>query len=117
MNEVKFPYKSAVDALEEVGAKDSYSLSLDLTRQGIVCGPSSGFTLRGLFQRLEKLKKEGKLSQLAGDNGEINCVFICCDLPYQYLNEYFDKLGPEKFKPIRNEVSKGLRQGDTKLTM
>lgn len=105
MGPVNFPYKESMDALEEVGAKDSYSLSLDLTRQGIVCGPSSGFTLQGLFQRLGKRKQEGSLSKLAGPNGEINCVFMCSDLPYQYLNEYFDKLGPEKFHPIKNEVS------------
>lgn len=104
MDEVKFPYKAAMDGLEEVGSTESYSLSLDLTRQGIVCGPSSGFTLQGLFQRLEKMKNKGELSKLAGENGEINCVFICSDLPYQYLNEYFDKLGPEKFQPLRNEV-------------
>ena len=104
MGEVEFPYKSAHDALEEVGAKESYSLSLDLSRQGIVCGPSSGFTLQGLFQHLEKHKQEGTLSQLAGPNGEINCVFMCCDLPYQYLNEYFQNLGPEKFSRLRNEV-------------
>ncbi|OAA45636.1 Pyridoxal phosphate-dependent enzyme, beta subunit [Metarhizium rileyi] len=103
MSEVKFPYKAAVDALEEVGAKESYSLSWDLTRQGIVCGPSSGFTLQGLFQRLEKRKQDGTLSQLAGPNGEINCVFICSDLPYQYLNEYFQNLGPEKFSALKNE--------------
>ncbi|KAK4091598.1 hypothetical protein Purlil1_4028 [Purpureocillium lilacinum] len=108
MSEVKFPYKSAVDALEEVGATDSYSLSLDLTRQGIVCGPSSGFTLQGLLQRLAKRKQDGTLSQLAGPNGEINCVFMCCDLPYQYLNEYFEKLGPEKFSPLRNERLKNV---------
>jgi cysteine synthase len=106
MKEVQFPYKAAVDALEEVNSKDSYSLSLDLTRQGIVCGPSSGFTLKGLFQRIEKLKQSGKLAQLAGPSGQVNCVFMCSDLPYQYLNEYFDKLGPEKFKPLRNEVSR-----------
>jgi cysteine synthase len=104
MSEVEFPYLSSHDALEEVGAPDSYSLSLDLTRQGIVCGPSSGFTLKGLFQRLEKLKQEGKLSDLAGPDGETHCVFMCCDLPFQYLNEYFSNLGPEKFSPLRNEV-------------
>lgn len=104
MSEVEFPYKSAHDALEEVGTTESYSLSLDLSRQGIVCGPSSGFTLQGLFQRLEKRKQDGTLSELAGPDGEINCVFMCSDLPYQYLNEYFQNLGPEKFKPLRNEV-------------
>lgn len=106
MEEVKFPYKAAHDVLEEVGAKDSYSLSLDLSRQGIVCGPSSGITLKGLFQRIEKMKQEGTLPKLAGPDGEVHCVFMCSDLPYQYLNEYFDQLGPEKFRPLRNEVRK-----------
>ncbi|KZZ99006.1 Pyridoxal phosphate-dependent enzyme, beta subunit [Moelleriella libera RCEF 2490] len=103
MKEVKFPHEAVVDALEEVGARESYSLSLDLTRQGIVCGPSSGFTLQGLLQRLGKKKRDGTLSQLAGPSGDINCVFICSDLPFQYLNEYFENLGPEKFRPLNNE--------------
>lgn len=110
MNEVQFPYKTSMDVLEEVCSKDSYSLSLDLTRQGIVCGPSSGFTLKGLFQRLAKKKQDGTLSQLAGPTGEIKCVFMCSDLPYQYLNEYFDKLGPEKFSPVHNDVRNQRQQ-------
>ena len=27
--------------------------------------------------------------------GETHVVFLCCDLPYQYIGEYFDKLGTE----------------------
>lgn len=104
LRDVKFPFRDAIDAMEEVNSKDSFSLSLDLTRQGIVCGPSSGFTLKGLLQRLEKRKQERTLSQLAGPDGEVHCVFMCCDLPYQYLNEYFDKCDAEKFRPLRNEV-------------
>jgi hypothetical protein len=30
-----------------VGSKDSFSLSLRLCREGLVCGPSSGFNLQG----------------------------------------------------------------------
>lgn len=100
---VEFPWKSSVDCIEEVGSHDSYSLSLDLCREGIVCGPSSGFNLKGLFQFIEKHKAAGTLQDLAGDDGEIHCVFLCCDLPYQYINEYFDKLGSEYFTPITNE--------------
>ncbi|KAH9986979.1 tryptophan synthase beta subunit-like PLP-dependent enzyme [Xylariaceae sp. FL0662B] len=100
---VEFPWKSAVDHIEEVGSHDSYSLSLDLCRDGIVCGPSSGFTLKGLFNYIEKQKATGTLSDLAGDDGEVHCVFLCCDLPYQYINEYFDKLGAEYFPSIKNE--------------
>lgn len=103
MDTVRFPYTDAMDALEEVGAVDSFSRSLDLTRQGIVCGPSSGFTLHGLLQMLGRRIESGTLSELAGPDGEVNCVFICSDLPYQYINEYFDKLGPEKFAPVHND--------------
>ncbi|CAJ2510377.1 Uu.00g050800.m01.CDS01 [Anthostomella pinea] len=107
---VEFPWKASIDHIEEVGSHDSFSLSLDLTRQGIVCGPSSGFNLKGLFQFIEKRKTAGTLADLAtGEGGsesagEIHCVFVCCDLPYQYISEYFDKLGPEYFPPIHNEA-------------
>ncbi|KAI0835877.1 tryptophan synthase beta subunit-like PLP-dependent enzyme [Hypoxylon sp. FL0890] len=100
---VEFPWKSAIDHIEHVGSHDSFSLSLDLCREGIVCGPSSGFNLKGLFQFIEKQKAAGTLQNLAGADGEIHCVFLCCDLPYQYINEYFDKLGSGYFPSITNE--------------
>ncbi|KAL4787604.1 tryptophan synthase beta subunit-like PLP-dependent enzyme [Aspergillus varians] len=103
MRPVEFPWKEAVDTIEEVGSYDSFSLSLDLCREGIVCGPSSGFNLQGLFQMLEKRKKAGTLSELAGPDGSIHCVFLCCDLPYQYIGEYFERLGEDKFHPIKND--------------
>ncbi|PYI12023.1 tryptophan synthase beta subunit-like PLP-dependent enzyme [Aspergillus sclerotiicarbonarius CBS 121057] len=103
MKPVEFPWKDALDALEEVNSHDSYSLSLDLCREGIVCGPSSGCNLQGLLQMLAKRKSAGTLSQLVGPDGSVHCVFLCCDLPYQYIGEYFQKLGPEKFPPIQNQ--------------
>ncbi|KAM0558245.1 hypothetical protein ACHAPJ_004933 [Fusarium lateritium] len=103
MAPVQFPWKRAIDHIEEVDSHNSYSMSLDLCRNGIVCGPSSGFNLKGLFQLIEKRKAEGTLSELAGPDGTINCVFLCCDLPYQYINEYFDKLGDSYFPSIKNE--------------
>ncbi|KIE02909.1 cysteine synthase B, partial [Metarhizium majus ARSEF 297] len=105
---VEFPWKAAVDHIEEVGSHDSYSLSLDMIREGLVCGPSSGFNLKGLFQFIEKRKAEGNLSQLAGSDGEIHCAFLCCDLPYQYVSEYFDKLGESFFPSIKNEELLGV---------
>lgn len=101
---VEFPWKSAVDHIEEVGSQESFSLSVELCRQGLICGPSSGLNLTGLFQFLEKEKTAGLLSQLAGPDGEIHCVFLCCDLPYQYINDYFEKLGHGYFPSINNEV-------------
>jgi cysteine synthase len=94
-----------VDKIEEVGSHDSFSLSLQLCRHGIVSGPSSGFNLQGLFQMIQKRKDAGTLSELAGADGQIHCVTMCCDLPYQYIDEYFDKLGPEHFPSIRNSAS------------
>lgn len=104
MKPVEFPWKEAVDTIEEVNSWDSFSLSLDLCREGIVCGPSSGFNLQGLFQMLEKRKAANTLSDLRGPDGSIHSVFLCCDLPYQYIDEYFQKLGADKFHPINNEV-------------
>lgn len=105
MRPVEFPWKEAVDHIEEVGSPDSFIMSLRLCREGLVCGPSSGFNLQGLFQMLEKRKAAGTLDDLAGPDGMTHCVFLCCDLPYQYIGEYFQKLGSEQFPPIRNEVS------------
>lgn len=47
MSPVQFPWRDAIDTMEEVGSAESYSLSLALSREGLVCGPSSGFNLQG----------------------------------------------------------------------
>ncbi|KAI3316731.1 tryptophan synthase beta subunit-like PLP-dependent enzyme [Xylariaceae sp. AK1471] len=100
---VEFPWRESTDHIEHVGSYDSYSLSLDLCRQGIICGPSSGFNLKGLLQYIEKCKADGSLVNLAGPSGEIHCVFLCCDLPYQYIEEYYEKLEDQRFPPIKHE--------------
>ncbi|KKY13386.1 putative cysteine synthase [Diplodia seriata] len=103
MSPVTFPWRGAIDTIEEVGSTDSYALSLALSREGLVCGPSSGFNLQGLYQFIEKRKAAGTLSSLAdASTGDITCVFLCCDLPYQYINEYFAALAPSNFHPITN---------------
>jgi cysteine synthase/rhodanese-related sulfurtransferase len=103
MAPVLFPWKDAVDAVEEVGEEPSYRLSMQLSREGLVCGPSSGFNLQGIYQFLEKKKADGGLQSMKDERGELHCVFLCCDLPYQYMGEYFSKLGAELFPPIHNE--------------
>jgi hypothetical protein len=47
LSPVEFPWRDSVDAIEEVGSKDAFSLSLELCRAGLICGPSSGFNLQG----------------------------------------------------------------------
>jgi cysteine synthase len=47
LDPVQFPWRDSIDAVEEVGSKDAFSLSLQLCREGLICGPSSGFNLQG----------------------------------------------------------------------
>jgi cysteine synthase A len=78
---------------------------MQLLREGIIAGPSTGEASHGLFKYLTKPKDAGKLQELADlQIGDISCVFICCDLPYQYMDGYFQKLGENEFPPILNEV-------------
>lgn len=129
---MEFPWRESVDAIEEVGSKNAFDLSLQLCREGLICGPSSGFnlqgksdnavflnqlTISGLLNYLEKRKTAGDLSECAGPEGLINCAFICCDLPYQYLEEYFEKLGDGAFNPIHNEVCARSACGGLILTI
>ncbi|KAF7289342.1 Cysteine synthase [Mycena indigotica] len=105
---VEFPWREAVDTIEEVGTFESYEKSLELCRNGLLVGPSSGLALLGLFHYLDKKIAQGELESLRNDDREIPCVFICCDQPFQYISEYFDKLGPSYFLPIRNEELIGV---------
>lgn len=57
-----------------------------------------------LLRFLKKRISSESLHELQGPDGLAHCVFLCCDLPYQYLDEYFDKLGSEHFPKIENEV-------------
>lgn len=100
---VEFPWRSCVDAIVDCGSEEAFTTSLHLTRDGIVCGPSSGFNLVGLTRYLQSRKEAGTLDQLRGQDGKIDCVFIACDLPFQYLNEYFDKVPASEFHPIQDE--------------
>lgn len=108
MSPVEFPWRAAVDTIEEVGSPESYRLSLEMSREGLICGPSSGFNLQGLYNFLQKQRYDGTLDTLRGDDGNVHCVFMACDLPYQYLNEYFEKLGEDVFHPLINENLLGV---------
>ncbi|KAH7317515.1 tryptophan synthase beta subunit-like PLP-dependent enzyme [Rhizoctonia solani] len=99
---VDLPWQEVIDAAEHVSSKDSYRISLDLCRQGLLVGPSSGLSLQGLYQYLEKAKKNDELDALRADDGSVYCAFICCDQPYQYISDYFTKLEASCFPPIYN---------------
>ena len=91
--------------MAEVSSESSYRMSMRLCREGLIAGPSSGEALQGLLDYIGECKSNGMLSDLAdAETGDISCVFTCSDLPYQYLDGYFAKLGQDEFPPIQNEV-------------
>ncbi|KAH7870581.1 cysteine synthase-like protein B [Lentinula edodes] len=104
VGDIPFPWQDTVDVLEEASTFESFAASLQLCRNGLLCGPSSGLAKVGLFKFLEKAKLEGRLDHLRASDGSINCVFTCCDLPYQYVDEYFQILGENYFPPVQEEA-------------
>ncbi|TQN75117.1 Cysteine synthase [Colletotrichum shisoi] len=105
-----FPWKGTVDVQREVSSADAYRMSMRLSREGIIAGPSSGEALQGLLDYIAEAKSGGKLQSLADDaTGEVSCVFTCSDLPYQYLDGYFQKLANDEFSPIENESLRALK--------
>ena len=103
LNMIAFDWKKYTDSFEEIGTKESFERSLELIRHGLVVGPSSGFALAGLVKHLTSLKERRGLSKLKNKKGKINAVFICCDSPFPYINEYFEHLGENNFPRIKNE--------------
>ncbi|KAL2147138.1 hypothetical protein VTI28DRAFT_568 [Corynascus sepedonium] len=104
-NSCGFPWAQTVDKFVKVASVDSFRMSMRLSREGLIAGPSSGQALKGLLDYISQLKQTDELSQLADPaTGEVSCVFTCSDLPYQYLPMYFQKLGPEEFPSIQNKI-------------
>ncbi|KKY16046.1 putative cysteine synthase [Phaeomoniella chlamydospora] len=111
-DKIAFPWKQVTDAVQEVNSADSYRLSMAMSREGIICGPSSGMALKGLFGFLQQQKDLGRLEDYAEPGTEeVSCVFLCCDLPYQYLDTYFEKLDKSDFDPISNSQLANIDQG------
>ena len=101
---VGFDWEKHVDCIERVETTASYRLSLELSRQGIVVGPSSGMALAGLLQYLAGLKQDNKIEAMRDkQSGDLVCVFLCPDGPLPYLDEYFKYLDSSHFPSIRNE--------------
>ncbi len=71
---VDLPWREVITCEEHVSSIDSYAQSLELCRQGLLCGPSSGLALKGLYQYLEKMKTEGRLDALRGADGFVSCT-------------------------------------------
>ena len=99
---VGFDWEQQVDSIETIKTVESYRKSMQLSRNGIVVGPSSGFALCGLLNYLENRVKNNTLDELRDDDEDITCVFICPDGPVPYLDEYFKYLDPADFPEVLN---------------
>jgi cysteine synthase A len=100
---IGFDWERQVDDIQKVTTAAAYRNSMQLSRSGVVVGPSAGFALAGLLQYLQEKKNSGTLDSLRERNGEIQCVFICPDSPIPYLDEYFKYLQASDFPTIQNE--------------
>lgn len=96
----EFDWKSGVDAIYEVSAKESFTQSLILSRQGLVVGPSAGLALAGLLQFIREKQKEGTLDTLRNAAGEVVAVFVCPDTPFPYMDEYFEWVDASYVQPL-----------------
>jgi cysteine synthase/rhodanese-related sulfurtransferase len=103
MNEIAFPWKGFASHLIKIGSHDSYKDSLRLTRTGLIAGPSSGLAFAGAKEYVRSLKENNRLDLIRNTNGEAVIVFVCCDNPFLYLDEYFDILEKSEFPKIENE--------------
>jgi cysteine synthase len=97
LREVAFEWRNFADSLIEVGTKESYKVSLTLCRAGFMAGPSSGFALAGLNRFLYAQCEQGRLDEIRNDEGEVLCVFVCCDTPLPYLDKYSTHLDASEF--------------------
>jgi cysteine synthase A len=67
--------------------------------------------MQGLAHYLDNQIAQQTLDCLRGPDGLVHCVFMCCDLPYIYLDEYSRILGPDYFAPLVNGVSESKSIG------
>ncbi|KAK4448501.1 cysteine synthase [Podospora aff. communis PSN243] len=99
-----FPWRENIDVFETVPSVDAFRASMQLSRYGLICGPSSGQALCGLVAHLQAAKAAGRLAEYADpETNEIHAVFVCADLPYQYMDLYFQKIPKDEFPPTFNE--------------
>ena len=96
LKQIRFPWRQTLDAIEEIGTKESFATSRELWwALGMVVGPSSGSSLAGLLKFLAARKQAGTLDRHRNSDGEVRAVFVCPDFAYPYFDKYSTHLDPE----------------------
>jgi cysteine synthase/rhodanese-related sulfurtransferase len=110
LSQISFNWNDFVNETIEIGTKESYVKSLEMIRYGLVVWPSSWFALAWILEFIKKKKKT--LDMYRNSMWEINIVFICCDSPFPYIDEYFIYVDQKYFPEIENNELL-LNKGDT----
>ncbi len=100
---IGFDWRPHVDDITQATTEESYGMSMELSRSGLYAGPSSGLSLVGLLKYLADMKASDRLDEIRNEDGEVITVFICCDTPMPYFDEYFEYLDDSHFPEITNE--------------
>jgi cysteine synthase len=95
-------WKSVVDDVISITTAPAYEKSLELIRQGLFVGPSTGMQLSALLGKLKYYKKKNMLKKFRNKNGEIVCCFIACDTMFPYVDDYFTYLPKNLFPKVKN---------------
>lgn len=103
LNVVGFDWRPHVDHLVPVDAEISYRLSMEMSRLGLIVGPTSGMALAGALRFLTEMKEADRLDAFRNDEGDLLCVFPCPDGPLPYLDEYVKYVDRAHFPEIRNK--------------
>ena len=112
LRQVDFAWKENCDEVVEVTTVDAFKMSLDLCREGLLVGPSSGMSLVGALQILQQ-----KYAERDNIEKTINVVIIACDGPFVYLEDYFKYLPAENFSEVKNKELLTIISSEGKSTI
>ena len=97
-----FPWSEKVDTVIPIDTFSSYKYSLDLVRQGLFVGPSTGMLFAMVIKMLKGMKKKKTLNNYRNKDGEVVVAFISGDTMYPYIDDYFENLPAKYFKTESN---------------
>lgn len=101
INKLFFPWAKTVDKTIPIDTFSAYKCSLDLVRQGLFVGPSTGMLFASVLETIKNLKKKKLLNKYRNKDKEVVVVFVSGDTMYPYIDEYFEVLPKKYFKSER----------------
>lgn len=111
LSEIAFDWQDVLtQAPVMINEHDAYAASLEMIRNGLLVGPSSGFALAAARRLVDELVDGDRAGELRGKH----VVVICPDSCFAYVDEYFEVLGEAHF-PAVTDLSSGRQQEASSL--